>query len=438
MKVKGILEFFSDFFQRNKKLCIFFFIFFGLLFSAKVVGMVKEKTEIKSPIVTIKATAQKKYLCGETFRPEDFKVTATHENGRTSVLKKDSYTLSVTTTNVVGTKTMVTIALKDDPDITCKVEAKTIRHKVVEWNIGYPNVEDVTATFYDTGELHFSGTGEFMTFDEAQIPWKNYEDNEGISSITFSDTVEPTILDNYFSGLEQITYVGKIPSTVRSMRSTFANCIYLTKTADWSGCENLTDITSCYEGAKSIKETIAIPSSVVRADYTFKDCTALQYPVDISNAVSLDSCVAMYFNCRCLVEANIATNVTDAESMYQNCINLKTVPEFGPKILYIDNMFNGCTSLRDGGTIPASVASISNLFYGCLYLEGEITMDCNATTYDGAFGETCRMTEVNLVGASNYLYEYAVTCNYFNVFVNGYEPTVNQTVKYVDESEEDY
>lgn len=419
--VKAILEQALNF----KKQLIAVAILLVVLFAMKtVVPIVMEARANQTPITSISAENSKVYSVSSELSASDFTVKATHEDGKVSTLDTSEFSLSRTSLRPVGDTTKVTIYLGEDKNITCDVDVNVKREKVLGFKVGYPEQADVTAVLYSNGELCFEGTGDVMVFEDGEYPWIDYEnsDENPILSVSFEDTVTPTNMDYWFSNCKTLTYVSPIPTSVKSLVETFKNCTNLKRTANWENCNNLLNINYAYSGCSSLTETSPIPSSVRTARSAFEDCISLESTADMSNATDLQSAISMYEGCQSLNTVIMCPAPVYIDSMLKDCINLKKMPNIPDTVKSMSKAFSGDTSLIYMSTIPASAEDISSCLEGCPYLEGDITIDCNASAYSGMFSGSAVATDINLIGKSKVLDIYAGTADYGNVTVNGKQP----------------
>ncbi len=425
-KISKILEAIKPF-----KLPIILLLIFGV-FNISVKWIIPTFNNISisnSPVKEIEATCSKNLLAGSNIDIRDFKVVAIHKNGRKSKIASSKIKASPKKVPSIGSSANITLCLKKDEKIKCKTEIKIAREKVVTFEVGYPNPPDVKATLYTSGEFAFSGKGNIMTFEEGDMPWLNSDnidlEETPIKSVTFGKNVKPVSLNYFFEDLETLTYISPIPDTVQSMYKTFCNCSSLEKTADWTACGVLLDISEAYNGCYSLSYIHTIPGNVRKANYSFEGCSELLETADMTQASSLIECAGMYSGCKKLTSAQIGPVVEDASEMYYGCVNLKATPEFPDTLVNMESMFLGDESLSTCMPIPKSVKHTGSTFYGCRALSGEITINCNNTDFSGMFEGACIATQVNLVGNSVMLDVFANTCEAENVFVNGYSADQN-------------
>ena len=414
-------------------LCVFLAV---LLILGVALPSVRTAVNGSSPVVSITAENDTVYDSGDEIATDEFTVTAVHENGSESELSADEFTLDRNSINPIGVSTEVTVTYTEDPSISCKVDVQVQRDPIVSFQVGYPDIYGVTATLYSNGELCFEGEGEVLVCDEGDHPWLDYEnmDENPIRSVSFDDGVTPTNMNYWFEGIETLTYVDTLPVTVQSLERTFADCTALTRAADWSGCTNLYNIDEVYSGCTALVDATPLVSSIRSAYQAYTGCTSLVSCPDSSGADHLTNASEMYAQCTSLADAEIGPAVEIMSGMFEDCINLRRMPSIPDRARDLSSAFNGCGVLgaaegesEDQGNlltnIPASAEDISNMFTDCMLLQGELTVDCDAEEFSGAFsGDTCKSTQVNLTGSSQLLDVFANTNEYGNVTVNGESP----------------
>lgn len=410
---KKFLKIFHNKYMLLILICLVLVIVFAA--GVTVVQTVIRQRDEKSPVVSIEASNPYKYRVTDKVKGSHFEVTALRKSGKKTRLSDDEYSIDRTDINPYGKSTLITIALKDNPAISCTCEIPHDREKKKGWYCGTPNDTDLTATVYSNGELHFSGTGDLMTF--AIIPWQ--EENYHIKSITFDEGVEITSLNDLFTELEELEYVGEIPPTVKYMNNTFSGCISLKKTAEWSQSQCLEDISYAYDGCTSLKEASALPVSVRESRYTYRNCVKLSKAPNMSQPVNIRSMEGMYMGCSCLSSIDcIPPNVTDMTGAFEECINLRSMPELPLSLISAERMCFDCRSLSSVPTIPAATVYLTEAFYGCERLDGVLGIESTPVEYEDCFTNAVRTSRLDLTGSSALLTELALTGN-SNITVNG-------------------
>lgn len=409
-----------------------------------VVPSVQTAIANSTPVVSITAENDKVYRRDGQISPEDFEVTAVHENGGKSKLSADEYKINRKSLRPIGKTTEVTITYSANESIQCKVKVQVDREAVVGFQVGYPEISDVTAVLYSNGELCFEGEGDVLVCNEGEYPWQDYEDMDEhpILSVSFEDGVTPTNMNYWFEGNETLSYVQPVPKSVQSMERTFAECTALEEAVDWSACTNLYNIDEVYADCTALTDAVPLTPSISSAYRAYAGCTSLVVCSDSTAASGLLNASEMYAGCSNLGSAQVGPSVENMSGMFMDCINLRQMPEIPSTVQDMSSAFANCVVLgasdSDGGeanlltSIPESVQNIKNAFANCQLLQGELSINCNAAEYSGVFSsETCKSTQVNLTGSSKLLDVYANTNEYQNVFVNGKSPDPSLT-RYAD------
>ena len=394
------------------------------LIIGKVVPALREKEADDSPVVKITASNGNTYAQGQEINVEDFEITAVHENGVETEVPFSDIRISKKYPDTTGKKTEITVETKDG-NHKCRVSVKNERKKLITFECGYPDVSAVKAVLYSNGELLFEGEGEILAFTNEEFPWKSYEgDNDNpVRSITFEDTVTPTSMDGFFTDMEMVTYVESIPVTVESMVGTFRGCTSLKAMPNLTGCEKLLDLTEAFSGCISLEETSAIPPSVKNMSATFRGCTMLKKGADVSKAAGVVNADALYSGCTVLNDAELPFSVQSAESAFEECINLKVMPEIPPTLTNMRACFRGNISLTELSPIPGSVTDVSDAFNGCTKIRGTMVVNSNPENYSGFLAGTASATSLDLQGQSKILDVLAGTSDRnMNITVNGKTP----------------
>ena len=370
-----------------------------------------------TPIKSIKAICNTEYKTTETIDPGDIKVTAIHQSGKESRLSSKEYTISTNKVAKVGKYTNVYVFLKNNKKISCIVKVPVIRKKITAFPCGYPNTNDVKAVLYNNGELCFEGKGDILMHQAGEYPWNDYEeaDTNPIKAISFAKGVKPTNLNNCFMGLEELKYSVNIPSSVRSMISTFEGCTNLTNTPAFEKDSELIDLTRAFAGCEKLKNPSSLPSNVTNMTEAFEDCINLQKAPNMSACTKLTNLSKAFAGCHGLTDVRIPVNAQNLSETFIDCINLKNMPMIPGKVTSMNATFSGCTSLIKATNIPKSVRDTSSLFSGCTMLSGALLVDANATEYTDMFADSCSSTTLTLSGGSKYLKQYSQTCNTGNV-----------------------
>lgn len=389
-----------------------------------VLPVLEEKENEETRIIKITAVNDKKYEIQEEIAPEDFTVTAEFDNGKEEELDVDAYEISDTYVQPVGEKTEITVTLKDDSRIYCKMEVAAKRERILGFHCGYPDESKVVAVLYSNGELSFEGEGDTLQFEAGEFPWMNYEGREDypICSVSFGERVSPGIMDNWFRDMDTLTYVSKLPSSVKSLSGTFQDCDGLIFGADWSSCNELLDISSVYEDCDCLASVPAVPASVRIADYACANCGSLQTSPDLTKAENLVSAYAMFYNCKKLTKTSIAPRLQNISSMYERCINLQEIPELPETVTEMDSTFSRDFSLKSLPAIPPNVKDLDSCFRGCIHAGGTLVIDANPNYYSNFLDDAISATRLDLTGSSEMLNELGLEADNRNVTVNGEVP----------------
>lgn len=415
-----------DFNKILRPIVIVSLLFLVLLFGLKTYNYFQKIINSKYPIVSITASNNKVYRKGTKIEAKDFKVKAIHENGKETILTSSDVKLKNNIASSHGKYTTVTVELKEDSNITCDVKVENSRKKLVAFNCGNPNIEDVQAVLYSNGELCFEGSGNVLQYQESDFPWINLSDVEEIDneyeieSITFEDGVHPLSMDYWFQDLEYLTYVDPIPSSVESMQGTFYGCTSLETTPDYSKCNNLLNMKECFSGCVSLINGSVIPEKVKTIESTFEECTSMINAPDFSQANELENATSAFSGCTSLVNVILPANVKILDFTFMNCINLQQMPEIPESVVSMNSTFMDDTSLSTLTIIPVQVKDVSECFSGCTKISGMLWVDGNPQSTDGCFSEAAIATTVDLQGNSDIMDVIANTGE--NITVDGKEP----------------
>ena len=98
------------------------------------------------------------------------------------------------------------------------------------------------------------------------------------------------------------------------------------------------------------------------------------------------------------------TNVTNMNSMFQNCMSLTSIPLLNTSnVTYMNNMFDGCSSLTSIPLLNTSnVTYMNSMFYSCSSLTSIPALDTsNVTTMDYMFYGCSSLASIPLLNTSN-------------------------------------
>lgn len=430
-----ISELFSTF---KKPLIIAAVALIIFLVVGTVIPSMRESNAYKTPITEIKAENEKVYLTTDEVLPEDFIITAIHENGAETPLDPAQVELSKNTIDKTGAFTTITLTYTEDSSIYCNVDVKVERQKVVGFECGYPNVSNVIATLYTNGELCFEGEGDTLVAGGGAYAWKEYADK--IVSVTFEKGVQPRIMDYWFSDMQALSYVAPIPSSVQSMKGTFRGCAGISTIADWTNCIGLLNIDECYSGCVNLKYTVPVPGGVIRANDAFKGCYSLQKTPNLSSAESMLRCSGMFTGCTKLVSVTIPPNADDISYMFSECTNLQVMPSIPESVTDMTGTFSDCTAMKTLAVIPEGVKNMESCFSNCEFIQGTVFIHANPDSLSGCFSGACVATRLDLTGNSLILDAFANTNEGKMVTVNGKEPnpqitSLQEYERYLEEAE---
>lgn len=198
----------------------------------------------------------------------------------------------------------------------------------------------VVVGIFKNGRLRVTGTGEATVFKNSEdftAPWlmDTYTDEKGqtvnvkdmILSVEFADTLKITNLDYWFRNCINLETVNNLPTTVKSMISTFDGCTKLMNLLDISSLTTLTNIERAFAGT-ALNVTPKLPNSITNMNYAFTGCLSL------------------------VRVTNIPTSVVTAQGAFENCPALKDVP-----------------------TLPATIENMNYMFKNAPNLQGKILID---------------------------------------------------------------
>ena len=402
---------------------------FGLLFFiiGTVIPAIRNLVISQSPIIGIEATNDKEYSKNSTIKSSDFDIFAKHENGKKTKINDKGVKLSTTKPNIVGAETKV-ILTKDKWE--CSVNVKNKRDKIAEFECGKPNAKDVKATIYNNGELAFTGQGDILIYPDNEYPWLTYQGDIPITSVTFAEGVKPIYMDEFFSGLESLSYIDTIPASVESLEGAFSECTALKEAPDLMECTNLLNMNAAFEKS-ALEKAPKIPASVKNMDYCFADCIALKEGADMSEASGVIKAEGVYSGCVTLNTGDLPPNVKIITSAYEQCINLKQMPIIPETVEIMNSAFQGASSMVETEAIPASIQDVSNCFEGCTKIKGTLIINGNPPKYSGFLMNAAVATNIDLQGNSIMLDILAQESDENpNITVNGRTP--NYELSYND------
>lgn len=397
-----------------------------VFFSLKVIlPVINDATVNQSPVKEIKAINDVIYTQEDEIKAADFTVTAIHENGKENTLDPNEYKISRKSPRRTGKTTSVEITLKTDSNIRTKINVKNERNKVVSFECGFPEVNDVQAVLYSNGELCFEGKGDVLRYEDGAYPWMDYEtmDENPITAVSFEKNITPAYLDDYFANIETLAYVWNIPDSVESLNGTFVGCIELVRLPELNACKKLQDMTETFMECSSLTSIPSLPENVRTIDNMCNGCTLLQNIPDLSGSTGVISAIGAFSGCSVLTTAEVPPQTINMSEMFSSCINLKEMPEIPATVINMENAFAGDASLSKVSSIPASVKNLNNAFASCSKLTGSFRIDANPEDYQGMFSEAVNATDLDLTGSSKALDVMALTAGEdTHITVNGKAP----------------
>lgn len=402
----------SEFFDSGKKLLIIT----GALVAVFVAGIFGLKayrsiTADKTPIISISAKNDKIYSVTDKIKTSDFTITAKHKDGGTSVFAGDD-TVKLSRSHVPSYGKYADVKLTTKSGLACTAKVKCERNKIISFNCAKHKKDNVKATLYSNGELAFEGNGELAGFANHQGPWFGDYDSKGvkITSVTFGKGVKVIDGTSLFNNIQNLRYVGSLPSTLVSANSMFSGCVNLKRVPDMSKCAVLKDMTSAFSGCTSLTGAGTVPASAVTVKDMFNGCTSLEKAAVFASGAQATDASEMYSGCTSLTDpGHMPSKINIMSSTYQGCINLAKMPNIPKGTSDISSAFSNCKLLKRFSAIPSSVKKMSGCFSGCTYMSGTVRIDANAEEYGGLFSEAATATKINLVGKSKLLHYYAYT-----------------------------
>lgn len=314
-------------------------------------------------------------------------------------------------------------------------------------NCGPENSNSLTWTFYNTGKLTISGTGEMDDYVPQSAPWYAYKDSityvdiqsgvtsvgcyafyqyTEIQSVSFPSTLE-NIGERAFKGCSSLSYAIIPASEIgeAAFSESGVSMINITgaatkiKTDAFSYCSNLS--------------YIQLPSTVESiGKYAFYGCGFSQINEDWfhsgSSVCNLKYIEAYAFGgCANLTRLSLPTTIISIEdhAFANSGLTSVKIPEGVERIN--TSAFYGCTALSEVN-LPDSLTVIeANAFAGCGSLT-TITIPKNVTSIgNGAFVQSNSISSFNCNPDPANL-----TCSFDTLFTNGSNVTVNVPSRYKD------
>lgn len=142
----------------------------------------------------------------------------------------------------------------------------------------------------------------------------------------------------------------------------------------------------------------------------------------MSKANAIIDATGMYEDCSKLVKVSIPSNAENISSMFEDCINLKEMPEIPSTVSIMSSTFRGDVSLTSLTAIPENVTDLSSCFADCQLASGPLVINANAEKFSNMFDKAVLATKLDITGKSLLLDAYANTSSTGRVTVNGKSP----------------
>lgn len=352
--------------KKNKKMLFLLTVLLmllGIVFF-KVLDKVRYGQIAKEPINSISCQVTEELLPGNPIRKEAFLVRAVTISGLSYEVKE--YELDKNEVPLHGSEFQVIVQYKH---LSQTITAPIKRKPVVEYSIGYPNPEDVKATIYANGDLHFTGNGNTLNFRQGNMPWAK----EAYSYVIFEENVAPINMDYWFQGNKELEICENLPVSLESMRYTFSECSSLLSTPDYFPCIHLRTMEGAFKNCLSLTKAEMLPRNLINASQTFFGCEALSHGADMSKVSSLTEIGKIYYGCTSLIQIpKLPDSIKNMESAFAECVNIREATVFPNGVTTITASYQNCTSLEKGAAIPTGVLYANSCYMGCSDLNGEL------------------------------------------------------------------
>jgi hypothetical protein len=204
------------------------------------------------------------------------------------------------------------------------------------WQIGSPNLADVTATLSaDSKTLTISGTGDMAFYDYYQRPW--YGVLEQITSLTVGNGVT-NISSKAFDNMTNLA-TATIGNSVDSIGGrAFSRCGNLASVTIGSSVKSIG--SDAFTDCRSLT-SIVLPNSVTSVgEFAFSSCGSLA-SISLGNSlVSIGN--TAFLGCASLQQITIPASVKSMGSLvFRNCAQLSTITFMGKKPDMGSNIFYG-------------------------------------------------------------------------------------------------
>ena len=162
--------------------------------------------------------------------------------------------------------------------------------------------------------------------------------------------------------------------------------------------ENILNVIGTYEGSSDYDAKL-VPTNGAIIGYI----TEISENLDTSSVTDMQTMFQDCTNLKTIPLLN-TSNVTNMNNMFRNCTNLQTIPELDTsKVTNTVSMFRDCTNLI---TIPlldtSNVTSMNNMFWNCTNLKTIPLLDTsNVTNMNSMFNGCTNLTEIPLLNISS-------------------------------------
>ena len=162
--------------------------------------------------------------------------------------------------------------------------------------------------------------------------------------------------------------------------------------------ENILNVIGTYEGSSDYDAKL-VPTNGAIVRYI----TEISENLDTSSVTDMQTMFQDCTNLKTIPLLN-TSNVTNMNNMFRNCTNLQTIPELDTsKVTNTVSMFRDCTNLI---TIPlldtSNVTSMNNMFWNCTNLKTIPLLDTsNVTNMNSMFNGCTNLTEIPLLNISS-------------------------------------
>lgn len=324
-------------------------------------------------------------------------VTAITSSGTT--YHAQDYTLDLEEAPAHGGEFTLTVSYMGK-DQTIKIPIE--RTKVVEYSIGYPVQDDVTATVYSNGDLEFTGEGNTLTFRKGDTPWRSDE----YSYVNFaSSEITPVNIDYWFMDNEELEKCRNIPGSIVSAKETFSGCEKLSATPDIFRCTELRVMDSMFEGCISLKDVDVIPANVISANEAFAECISMVDPPDFTKATNCESVSGIFSGCESLISATyFPDSVLNMEEAFLGCSNIREASPFPANVENVSAAYADCIALEKAASVPETVKDCSRCYANCKSLYGKLEINTDTDDFINILsGAVENGQELRLHGNSGYL-----------------------------------